>query len=253
MSADFSKPVKEDLYTDILSEIRDNQTALAIQDLAGASSVPEGAIQFKVANARWERYTSGAWQALRALTQSFEIKVRDTDKLNGQTAAYYQNADHLNAGSLDTARIDTTTEYTLDSATKVPLASALKGLYDWTVGALAGKLASSGKAADSAQLNGVAESTAATANTIVKRDSSKDIKARLFRSNYAAQSSVPADSADVAFRLSTSNDYIRFMTLTALRSWLGGAGSDLEADKTDGFHLSTAATGSDANTIYFRT
>ena len=253
MSADFSKPVKEDLYTDILSEIRDNQTALATQDLAGASSVPEGAIQFNVANARWELYTSGAWQALRSLTQIFEIKVRDTDKLNGQTAAYYQNAANITSGKLAIARLPTTSSYTSTSTSLVPLASALKGLYDWTVGALAGKLASSGKAADSAKLNGVAESTAATANTIVKRDSSKDIKARLFRSNYATQSSVPADSAHVAFRISTSDDYIRFMTLTALRSWLGGAGSGLEADKTDGYHISTAATGSDPNTIYFRT
>lgn len=40
--------------------------------------------------------------------------------------------------------------------------------------------------------------------------------------------------------------------LTALLT-VDGSGSNLDADKVDGFNISTAASGTDANTIYFRT
>ncbi len=251
MSADFDKPVKQDLYTEILTQIRDNLAALATQDFSAADNPPDGAIQFNLTNARWERRTGGAWEALRSLAQEFENKVRDSDKLDGQTADYYRNAGNLNAGTLDTARLETTTAYTSASTARVALASALKGLYDWAVGQLAGKLGNTAKAADSARLNGAADATSAAANTIAKRDSAKDIRARVFRSNYNAQTSAPAASAAVAFRVSVTNDYIRFMSLSAFRSWISGSG--LNADKVDGYHISTAASGADPNTIYFRT
>ena len=40
--------------------------------------------------------------------------------------------------------------------------------------------------------------------------------------------------------------------LTAIKT-VDGAGSGLDADTVDGFNISTASTGTDANTIYFRT
>lgn len=40
--------------------------------------------------------------------------------------------------------------------------------------------------------------------------------------------------------------------LTALLT-VDGTGSSLDADKVDGYHISTASSGTDANTIYFRT
>ena len=40
--------------------------------------------------------------------------------------------------------------------------------------------------------------------------------------------------------------------LTALLT-VDGTGSGLDADKVDGFNVSTASSGTDANTIYFRT
>jgi len=58
-------------------------------------------------------------------------------------------------------------------------------------------------------------------NTIVATDSAGDIRARLFRSSYGEQGSAPSSSADVAFRNSTSDNYIRFMTRAAARAYLG--------------------------------
>lgn len=40
--------------------------------------------------------------------------------------------------------------------------------------------------------------------------------------------------------------------LTAIKT-VDGSGSGLDADTVDGFNISTASTGTDANTIYFRT
>jgi len=40
--------------------------------------------------------------------------------------------------------------------------------------------------------------------------------------------------------------------LTAIKT-VDGSGSGLDADKVDGYNISTAPTGTDANTIYFRT
>ncbi len=75
------------------------------------------------------------------------------------------------------------------------------------------------KSTDSLNLNGAIDSTSATANTIAKRDSSGDISARLVRSNYTDESSM---SGAIAFRKSTSDNYIRFCNSpTAVRTWLG--------------------------------
>lgn len=77
------------------------------------------------------------------------------------------------------------------------------------------------KAADSDLLDGYHGSAAATANTYGLRDSAGDITARLFRSTYAEQTTAPAATADIAFRNSTTDNYIRFMDKTAFIAYLG--------------------------------
>ncbi|MGL4843971.1 MAG: tail fiber domain-containing protein [Aeromonas veronii] len=60
----------------------------------------------------------------------------------------------------------------------------------------------------------------ATANTVAVRDGSADLNARLFRSNYANQSTI---SGAMAFRINNGSDnYIRFCSdAGAIRNWLG--------------------------------
>ena len=85
-----------------------------------------------------------------------------------------------------------------------------------------GALAYNGKAADSSKLNNKAESSAATANTIVSRDSAGDVVARLLRTTYADQDSI---SGAIAFRTNNSTDnYTRYCSnIKAIRNWLGVA------------------------------
>jgi hypothetical protein len=62
-----------------------------------------------------------------------------------------------------------------------------------------------------------------TANTMVKRDGSADINARLFKSTYGNQSSI---SGAIAYRVSTADNYIRFCSdAGAVRTFLGAAPS----------------------------
>ena len=78
------------------------------------------------------------------------------------------------------------------------------------------------------RLDGHALTTAATANTVAERDGSADITARLFRSTYSEQSSAPATSADIAFRNSTSDNYTRFMTSAAFKSYCDSVGVSVD-------------------------
>jgi hypothetical protein len=72
---------------------------------------------------------------------------------------------------------------------------------------------------------------AATASTIAYRNSSADIRARLFRSNYTAQSTI---SGGIAFRVNnSSDDYIRFCNSpSAIRTFIGAASSSVVSGVT---------------------
>lgn len=153
----------------------------------------------------------------------------NSTKLNGQAASYYARAaqvlTNVPAGAKFT---DTntwrgvTTSVSSTSTTVSASASAVKAAYDRATSAINTantKLASGGKAVDSAKLNGAVASASASANQIALRDSSADLQARLFRSNYSNESRV---TGAMAFRVSTSDNYIRFCSNpSAIRAWLG--------------------------------
>ena len=64
-----------------------------------------------------------------------------------------------------------------------------------------------------------AHTAAATANTVPLRDAAGDITARLFRSSYQYENRM---TGGVAFRVSTTDNYIRFCNdITAFKTWLG--------------------------------
>ena len=73
--------------------------------------------------------------------------------------------------------------------------------------------------------------TAATASTIAYRDGSADISARLFRANYANQSTI---SGAIAFRVNNSSDnYLRYCSSpSAIRTFIGAASSSVVSGVT---------------------
>jgi len=77
-----------------------------------------------------------------------------------------------------------------------------------------------GTAANANTLGNRAFAESATADKIVSRDGAADIQARLFRSNYQDQTGI-SSNASLAFRNSTSDNYIRFVNnASSVRSWL---------------------------------
>ena len=88
----------------------------------------------------------------------------------------------------------------------------------------AGTFLTGGGTSGAVTLN-VSSTTAATASTLVARDGSADISARLFRANYANQSTI---SGAIAFRVNNSSDnYLRYCSSpSAIRTFIGaGTGS----------------------------
>ena len=71
--------------------------------------------------------------------------------------------------------------------------------------------------------------TGATANTVVKRDSSADIHCRLLRPNFSNENTI---SGAIAFRINSgSNNYVRFCSSpSAVRAWLGAGTSSFDGN-----------------------
>ena len=100
----------------------------------------------------------------------------------------------------------------------------------------AGTFLTGGGTSGAVTLN-VSSTAAATANTLVARDGGADINARLFRSNYANQSTI---SGAMAFRVNNSTDnYTRFCSSpSAIRAFIGAGTSS-----TSGTVTSVGGTG----------
>ena len=87
----------------------------------------------------------------------------------------------------------------------------------------AGTFLTGGGTSGAVTLN-VSATSAATASTLVSRDSAADISARLFRANYANQSTI---SGAIAFRVNNSSDnYLRYCSSpSAIRTFIGAGTS----------------------------
>jgi hypothetical protein len=101
---------------------RDLDAVTMLEDLTGAANLPTNAKRWNQAAARFERYNGTSWEQLAGL---FEMKVRDSDRLNGQAEAFYRNAGNINAGTLPGARFADSSHGTRGGGTLHALATAL--------------------------------------------------------------------------------------------------------------------------------
>ena len=202
--ADFSLPVLTSAYADFLAQMKSrDEDIIKMLDGTTSSNLPVGAKRWNATGNKYEKFDGSVWSDLTTL---YEIKVRNSDQLNGQDANYYAVASHTHSGYASSTH--THTEYAASSHN-----------HDT---AYLGKTAT---ASDSAKLNGYASSANATGNTIALRDASGDFFARMFRSTYAEQISAPATSADICFRNDAATDnYMRFMSSDAFKLWLTSIG-----------------------------
>lgn len=202
--ADFNLPVLTTGYPEFLAYMKArDEDAIKMLDGTTSSNIPVGAKRWNSSGAKFEKYDGTSWSDLTTL---YQIKVADSNKLNGQLASYYATATHTHTGYAATNH--THSEY------------AASGHNHDT--AYLGKTA---QASDSAKLAGYTASTSGSANTIGLRDTSGDFYARLFRSTYAEQTTTPSANADICFRNDAASDnYMRFMSSAAFKSWLEAIG-----------------------------
>lgn len=114
----------------------------------------------------------------------------------------------------------------------------------WPTAAEVGALAADAKSKDSELLNGVAEFTTATAETIVKRDADADINARAFKSTYATQVGDVLDGANVAFRNNNTDDStIRFADKATFKKWLALSKANVGLSNVPNYPISHIASG----------
>lgn len=123
---------------------------------------------------------------------------------------------------------DFVNSYTDSSPYKYASAAAVKSAYDLAASKITKAqgdvwyLGIRGKAEDSKLLNGYTHNTAAVASSIVLRDGSGDVNARLVRSSYNNDSTI-AGGAGIVFRVNnTSDNYLRICNnMSVVRTHIG--------------------------------
>ncbi|WP_418139211.1 phage tail protein [Oceanimonas smirnovii] len=184
------------------------------------------------------KYASGkavadAYNALNSAKLDKTGTAANAAKLNGQLASYYLEWNNLTgkpATFPPSSHAHSWNSITGKPATFPPSGHNHDERY----------LGKTAKAADSARLNGAIDSENSTGSTIVKRSSSGDINARLFRSEY------DTTNASVNFIMTqvdtAGNNYIRPTTPEQFRAgvtdsyYLGKTAKADDSDKLDGQH-----------------
>ena len=136
---DFNEPTTSETYTNVLQIINDNrESVVKWLDSTSDTNLPTGAKRWNDASKKFEEWSGAAWGDLAAL---YEIKVRNSDQLNAQTASYYLDIANMAAGILAGARFDNSSHGNRGNGT----------LHSVATGALAGFMA----AADKSKLDGI--------------------------------------------------------------------------------------------------
>lgn len=92
MNANFNLPVLTSTYANFLAEMKSRDEDIAVWfEGTTSTNIPAGTKKWNSTGNKFEKWNGTAWSNLSTL---YEIKVRDSDKLNGQTASYYAVSNH---------------------------------------------------------------------------------------------------------------------------------------------------------------
>lgn len=92
MNANWTLPALTSTYASFLAEMKSRDEDLAIWfDGTTSTNITVGTKRWNSTGSKFEKWNGTAWSDLSTL---YEIKVRDSDKLNGQPASYYAVSNH---------------------------------------------------------------------------------------------------------------------------------------------------------------
>jgi hypothetical protein len=157
---DFSTPTLTTGYADFVAAVKARDEDIAkMFDGTTTTNLPNGAKRWNATGKKFEKFDGTSWSDLTTL---YEIKVADSNKLNGQLSTYYATADH-NHNTLYAALLHTH-DYSPSTHN-----------HDSTY------LGKTATAADSSKIGGYLPHLSAFGNTAAIRDANGDLTARYFK------------------------------------------------------------------------
>lgn len=158
---DFSLPTLTTSYAEFVAAVKARDEDIAkMFDGTTSTNLPNGTKRWNAAGKKFEKFDGTLWSDLTTL---YEIKVADSNKLDGQLATYYAKADHNH--NLVYAALS----HNHDSSY-----AAAAHNHDNTY------LGKTATAADSSKVGGCTPSLLAVGPSVAIRDSNGDITARYF-------------------------------------------------------------------------
>lgn len=158
---DFSLPTLTTSYAEFVAAVKARDEDIAkMFDGTTSTNLPNGVKRWNATGKKFEKFDGTSWSDLTTL---YEIKVADSNKLNGQLSTYYATADHNH--NLVYAALS----HNHDSSY-----AAAAHNHDNTY------LGKTATAADSSKVGGYTPSLLAVGPSVAIRDSNGDITARYF-------------------------------------------------------------------------
>jgi hypothetical protein len=156
---DFSLPTLTTSYAEFVAAVKArDEDIVKMLDGTTSTNLPNGAKRWNATGKKFEKFDGTSWSDLTTL---YEIKVADSNKLNGQPSTYYATADHNH--NLVYAALLHTHDYSPSTHN-----------HDSTY------LGKTATAADSSKIGGYLPHLSAFGNTAAIRDANGDLTARYF-------------------------------------------------------------------------
>lgn len=158
---DFSLPTLTTSYAEFVAAVKARDEDIAkMFDGTTSTNLPDGVKRWNATGKKFEKFDGTSWSDL---TTMYEIKVADSNKLDGQLSTYYAKADHNHN------LVYATLSHNHDSSY-----AAAGHNHDNTY------LGKTATAADSSKVGGYTPSLLAVGPSVAIRDSNGDITARYF-------------------------------------------------------------------------
>ena len=157
---DFSLPTLTTSYAEFVAAVKERDEDIAkMFDGTNTTNLPNSAKRWNATGKKFEKFDGTSWSDL---TTTYEIKVADSNKLNGQPSTYYATEDHNH--NLVYAALLHTHDYSPSTHN-----------HDSTY------LGKTATAADSSKIGGYLPHLSAFGNTAAIRDANGDLTARYFK------------------------------------------------------------------------